>query len=137
MVIMLQMDHFILKIIQPIYLFLNAGNHFFTPPPYLCTIKISCTQTKSCTLCALLPYSPAGTPLLLVSPPTECDSAYLHCSTITYKLGKVIASKLNRRPTPENCRLPCSSTKIISLDFHLPAIVDKKILGERLALVQR
>lgn len=39
LVIMLKMDHFILIKIKPISLFLNAGNHFFTLPPYLCTIK--------------------------------------------------------------------------------------------------
>lgn len=39
LVITLKMDHFILKIIKPISLILNAGNHFFTPIHYLCTIK--------------------------------------------------------------------------------------------------
>ena len=41
MIIMLKMDHFILKINKPISLFFNARNHFFTPPPYLCTNKNS------------------------------------------------------------------------------------------------
>ena len=47
LVIMLKMDHFILKKIKPISLFFNAGNHFFTPPPYLCTIK-DADEKSSC-----------------------------------------------------------------------------------------